>query len=276
MLRRLSSPASFRRSGCWAPWLRAGAAALVLILSANAEASDAGWRPLFNGHNLDGWIPKINHHPLGDNRHQTFTVSDGILHVGYDHYPQFYDEFAHLIYHQPFTSYRLRMDYRFIGVDTPGGPPWSKRNSGVMIFGQAPRGIGVDQPFPVSIEIQLLNGTDDSPRTTGNICTPGTTVDIDGKRAASHCTLSVSRPYSGEQWVHLEIEARAGGETIVEVDGVEVSRFTAPALDPTDLRAMPLFLARHGNDATLREGYIALQGEGHPIDFRNIAIMPLN
>jgi hypothetical protein len=247
----------------------------LALLAMAAGPADDGWKPIFNGHDLDGWIPKINHHEVGDNAHRTFEARDGILHVQYRHYPRFFDEFAHLHYKTPFASYRLRLDYRFVGQDTPGGPDWSKRNSGIMIYGQAPETIGKDQPFPVSIEVQLLNGTAAEPRTTGNVCTPGTNVSIAGNRVPGHCALSSSRPYTGENWVHLEIEVRAGGQTLVEVDGKEVLRFDKPQLDPTDLRAMPIFLSQGATDPTLKGGYISLQGEGHPIDFSNIAIKRL-
>ncbi|PZU60619.1 MAG: DUF1080 domain-containing protein [Sphingobium sp.] len=239
------------------------------------DVQEQEWRPLFDGRSLDGWVPKINHHPLGDNAHDTFRAGEGILHVAYDRYPAFFDEFAHLIYRKPFSSYRLRLDYRFVGVDTPGGPPWSKRNSGVMIYGQAPEQIGIDQPFPVSIEVQLLNGEGAERKTTGNLCTPGTNVQVNGARVPTHCVVSVSRPYSGEDWVHLEIEVHAGGATVVEVDGVEVARFDKPELDPTDLTAMRLYLAGGAKEIGLRSGYISLQGEGHPIDFRRIEIKEL-
>lgn len=254
---------------------RALIALASLVALGNGQPDAAEWRPLFNGKNLDGWVAKVNHHPVGDNAYGTFSASDGILHVRYDGYPSFFDEFSHLIYNQSFSSYRLRFDYRFVGTDTPGGPPWSKRNSGVMIYGQSPEGIGRDQPFPISIEIQLLNGEDGGGRSTGNICTPGTNVEVDGKRVTTHCIQSSSRPYSGENWVHVEIEVRSGRSTTVEVDGIRVAQFDKPELDPTDLTAMPVYLAAGANSVALTSGYISLQGEGHPIDFRRIEIREL-
>lgn len=251
-------------------------ALVALTALGNAAPQASRWQPLFDGHSLDGWIPKINHHPVGDNVHRTFEAENGILHVRYDRYPSFFDQFAHLTYRHPFSSYRLRFDYRFVGTDTPGGPPWSKRNSGVMIYGQAPATIGVDQPFPISIEIQLLNGEGPDQKTTGNICTPGTNVAIDGKRVPTHCVLSSSRPYEGEAWVHVEIEVHAGSTTTVDVDGVRVARFDKPELDPTDLAAMPFYLAGGARTVSLTSGYISLQGEGHPIDFRRIEILDLS
>jgi hypothetical protein len=249
--------------------------AVAFIAAAVPAQAEEGWTPLFNGRDLSGWTPKINHHRLGANAHDTFVAEGGVLHVRYDKYPKFYDEFAHLFYKAPFSSYRLRLDYRFVGQDTPGGPPWSKRNSGVMIHSQAPETIGLDQPFPISVEVQMLNGEGAETRTTGNICTPGTRIEQNGALILQHCVKSTSRNYSGENWVHMEIEVHGARAVAATVDGVEVVRFEKPQLDPTDLRAMEVYLKRGGGDLLLDGGYIALQGEGHPIDFRNIEILKL-
>jgi hypothetical protein len=233
------------------------------------------WVALFNGKDLNDWIPKINHRPLGENYLDTFTARDGVLRVSYDKYSKFTDEFAHLMYRTPFSDYRLRLDYRFVGKDTPGGPPWASRNSGVMIHGQSPESIGLDQPFPVSVEVQLLNGSAGETRTTGNVCTPGTRVDFEGAPLKDHCRNSNSKTYTGEDWVHLEIEVRGSHSVRTEIDALAVLEFENLQLDPTDLRAMEIYL-KTGLSTALQQGYISLQGEGHPIEFRNIEIHGLD
>jgi hypothetical protein len=232
-------------------------------------AADSAWISLFNGRNLDGWIPKINHHELGENYLDTFTVRGGTLRVSYDKYKTFNDEFSHLIYSKPFANYRLRLDYRFFGTDTQGTPFWAASNSGVMIHSQPPESISLDQPFPVSIEVQLLNNA-----TTGNLCTPGTTVVIDGQPLATHCRNSKSRPYKAQDWVHLEIEVHGNRSIVHRIDGEVVLAYEQPQLDAVDLRAMEIYF-KAGQRVELSSGYIALQGEGHPIEFRNIEIMEL-
>jgi hypothetical protein len=251
------------------------AAHCLLVVCSAAQArsqtatSESSWVSLFNGRNLDGWIPKINHQILGKNYLDTFTVRDGAIRVSYDKYKVFNDEFAHLIYRSPFSSYRLRLDYRFFGSDTPGAPSWAAGNSGVMIFGQPPETIGLDQPFPVSIEVQLLNNS-----TTGNVCTPGTSIKIEGAALQAHCSNSTSRPFAGERWVHLEIEVKAGRLVTHRINGEVVLKYEDPELDPVDLRAMEIYF-KAGQRTELNNGYISLQGEGHPIEFRNIEIMKL-
>lgn len=238
-----------------------------LLAKEAPQPSQGKWVALFNGSDLNDWIPKINHHPLGDNYLDTFTVRDGVLRVSYDKYSKFTDEFAHLMYRTPFSNYRLRMDYRFVGKDTPGGPPWASRNSGVMIHGQTPESIGLDQPFPVSVEVQLLNGSEGETRTTGNVCTPGTRVDFDDVPLKDHCRNSNSKTYTGEDWVHLEIEVHRGRVKSI-IDGRVVLEFENMQLDPTDLK--------NGLQSKLAGGYISVQGEGHPIEFRRMELLVLN
>lgn len=249
---------------------------LLALTAVNSPAVSATneWMQLFNGRNLDGWTPKINHHALGDNYLDTFVVRDGVLRVSYDKYTKFTDEFAHLIYRQPYSNYRLRLDYRFVGKDTPGGPPWAVRNSGVMIHGQTPESIGLDQPFPVSVEVQLLNGVANEVRPTGNVCTPGTRVSFDNKLSTDHCRNSTSRTYTDDRWVHVEIEVRGSRHVSHTIDGQVVLAYDKVELDLTDLRAMELYL-KDGMRLELDRGYISLQGEGHPIEFRNVELMEL-
>lgn len=252
--------------------LLCGALTAPALAAAPAEGK---WRSLFDGKTLEDWIPKINHHPLGDNFRDTFRVEDGMIRVSYSKYPGFRDEFAHLIYKTPFSSYRLRLEYRFVGQDTPGGPPWAARNSGVMFHGQRPDTIGLNQPFPVSFEFQLLNGDGKETRPTGNVCTPGTTLTINGEPLRTHCAPSSAPTFSGSDWVKLELEVHGDRHVIERINDKIVLEYGGLKLDPTDLRAMELYLDTPEHNTELQSGYISLQGEGHPIDFRNIEIMVL-
>lgn len=251
---------------------------MVLALAALAgPAAAADWRPIFNGRDLTGWVPKINHHPLGENWRDTFRVEDGVLRVSYDRYDGFKDEFGHLIYRTPLSSYRLRLEYRFVGAQTAGAPAWAVRNSGVMLHGQAPETLGLDQPFPVSVEAQLLAGAPGETRPTGNVCTPGVTVAVDGVRRAEHCVNATSKTYPVGEWVRFEAEVRGGrlvrhavnGEVVMQYADVrlapdEYGRFGIPAAPLSALGAAPL-----------ERGYISLQAEGHPIEFRRIEVLEL-
>jgi hypothetical protein len=233
-----------------------------------------GWVSLFNGKNLDGWTPKITGHLPGENYADTFRVENGVIKVSYDKYGQFNGTYGHLFYKKSFSHYRLRVEYRFVGEQAPGGQSWAFRNSGVMIHSQGPATMRRAQEFPVSIEVQFLGGTGKGERTTGNLCTPGTNVVIDGKLVTRHCTASTSKTYNGDQWVTAEVECHGNGAITHFVDGKPVIRYEKPQLDPKDADARGLIDAQGGN-LMLREGFIALQSESHPIEFRKVEIMEL-
>jgi hypothetical protein len=256
------------------------AAALLLSLpgaprAAAPQATESGqWISLFNGKDLDGWTPKITGYPAGENFGETFRVEGGVLKVAYDRYDAFQGRFGHLFYKSKFGKYRLRIEYRFVGDQAKGGPPWALRNSGVMIHCQSPGSMRKDQEFPVSIEVQFLGGLGKGERPTGNLCTPGTNVVMDGKLITRHCTNSTAKTYDGDQWVTAEVECHGDGKVTHLIDGKPVISYEQPQLDPNDADGRKL-IDEAGGDKLLREGYIALQAESHPVEFRKVEILPL-
>jgi len=238
-----------------------------------ASVTQARWISLFNGKDLTGWTPKIAGYELGENYQDTFRVRDGLLTVAYDHYEKFDNRFGHLFYREPFSHYRLRVEYRFVGEQTPGGPGWALRNSGMMIHCQPPQTMGKDQSFPVCIEVQLLGGDGRNERSTGNLCTPGTHVVIDNTLIRQHCINSTSQTYHGDQWVTAEVEVH--GHRLIRhiVHGQIVLEYGQPQLDDGDADAQKLLKA--GADRMVGEGYISLQAESHPVQFRKVELLPL-
>jgi len=252
------------------------AVAFILAGGAASRADEPRWRPLFNGKDLSGWTPKIRGEKLGDNYGDTFRVEDGLLKVVYDpaKYPTFGEKFGHLFFAEPFSRYRLRIEYRFVGEQCPGGPGWAVRNSGVMLHGEDPAGMTLDQDFPASIEVQFLGGGPEGERTTANLCTPGTNVVYGGKLHTPHCTNSTSATYRGDRWVTVEIEV--DGDRVIRhsIDGKPVLEYEQAQLDPNDPHAKKLAEARDGK-LLLDRGTISLQSESHPIEFRRVEIMEL-
>lgn len=244
-------------------------ALLVWAVPSHSVAAEDGWIPIFNGKNLQGWTVKIAGRKLNDNYRKTFRVHDGVLQVCYDGYKMFDDHFGHLFYKQKLSHYRLRLDYRFIGQQTKGAPAWALRNNGIMLHCQSPQSMSKAQFFPVSIEAQLLGGDGQTERSTGNVCTPGTHVVINGQLITQHCIESISKTYAGDQWVTAEVEVNGHGSIVHYINGERVLQYEQPQLDPTDPDAQKLI--RNGV-LRLEEGYIALQAESHPVEFRNILL----
>jgi len=257
---------------------RSALALLVLGVSdppaVGEEASSPGeWKQLFNGKDLNGWTPKITGHELGENFGDTFRVEDGILKVRYDRYDGFGGQFGHLFYDGEYSSYRLRVEYRFVGEQIRGGPGWALRNSGMMLHGQSPETMRKDQEFPVSIEVQLLGGDGKNERTTANLCTPGTHVVMNDKLHTQHCTNSRSKTYHGDDWVTVEVEVRGDSFRHI-IDGQTVLAYTGAQLDGGDKDARRLLEA--GAAKELRRGTISLQSESHPVDFRKVELLVLD
>ena len=238
--------------------------------SVKADAQD--WIQLFNGKDLSGWTPKFRGFDLGVNLHNTFRVEDGLLKVRYDQWEKFNGEFGHLFYKDPFSYYLIAAEYRFVGDQVPGGPGWAIRNNGLMLHSPDPTTMMKDQDFPISIEVQLLGGFG-KPRTTLNLCTPGTHVVMNGKLHTAHCTNSTSETYEGDQWVRVEVLLH--GDELVRhiIDGKTVLEYTKPQIGGGS--AAPTDPAVKVDGTPLTGGYLSIQAETAPIDFRKIEVLNL-
>jgi hypothetical protein len=221
---------------------------------------------------------------MNDNYKNTFLVEDGMMRVNYKEYQNFDAKYGHIYYKTPFSHYRVRFEYRFQGNQVPGGASWNVRNSGIMLHSQSAASNGKDQDFPISLEMQLLGGLGNGPRHTGNLCTPGTIVDIDEKIQNAHCIDSKSKTYDGDQWV--KAEAIVIGSKVVHhlIEGDTVLSFQNPKIGGGFLGKPYNFATdkvKDGEEWTkkdgtlLGEGYIAMQAESHAIDFKNIELLNL-
>lgn len=250
---------------------------LLLILfgcrhSQNSTAPDE-WIQLFNGKDLNDWTPKISGYPTGENFGNTFRVEDGMLKVRYDGYTNFEEKFGHLFYKEKYSHYLLGLEYRFVGDQVPGGPGWAIRNSGAMLHSQDPETMMPEQDFPISIEVQLLGGNGTDERSTANLCTPGTNVVMNENLFTSHCINSGSKTYHGNQWVRVEVLVL--GDSLIEhfIEGESVLRYTKPQIGGGSVIHFDPAVKKDG--MLLHEGFISLQSESHPVEFRKVELFNL-
>ena len=264
-----------------------GLAALIVLsgcASRGARAPSSGgdpeareWIQLFNGRDLSGWTPKFAGHELGVNLNDTFRAEEGLLKVRYDRWTGFNGEFGHLFHERPYSHYIIAVEYRFVGEQVAGAGSrnaWAIRNNGIMVHSQSPQSMGRDQDFPISLEVQLLGGLGTGKRTTANLCTPGTHVVIDGTLVRAHCINSTSATFDGDQWVR--VEAMVLGDSIVKhiVNGDTVMTYAKPQMGGGNANnALPGVLEE---GKLLRSGYITLQAETAPIDFRKVELLNLS
>ena len=238
---------------------------------ANVDAGD--WIQLFNGRDLSDWTIKFTRHELGENLRNTFRAEDGLLKVRYDQWAKFDGEFGHIFYKDPFSYYLLAAEYRFVGEQVAGAPAWANRNNGLMLHSPHPRTMMKDQDFPISLEVQLLGGLGAGPRTTANLCTPGTHVVYRGQLHTAHCTTSTSQTHDGDQWVRVEVLVHGdellrhivAGQTVLEYSKPQMGGGAASPVDP----------AVKVDGTLLTGGYISIQAETAPADFRKVELLNL-
>ena len=246
---------------------------LIACAAAQNKPDEREWLQLFNGKNLDGWTPKITGYELGDNFGNTFRVENGLMKVGYEAYGKFNNRFGHIFYRDKFSYYIVAAEYRFVGTQAPGGPSWAFKNSGIMIHCQDPKSMMKDQDFPISIEVQLLGGPESGARPTANVCTPGTNIVMNGKLITQHCINSTSPTFRGEEWVRVEamvlgdstVRHFVNGEKVLEYEMTQIGGGSVTNFAP---HAKP-------DGMLLTGGWISLQSESHPIEFRKVELLNL-
>lgn len=225
------------------------------------------WVSLFDGESLEGWTPKFKGEPFGSDSLDTFRVENGVLKVSYDKYDQFDNRFGHLFYKTPFFKYKLQVEYRFVGDQVKGGESWAEKNSGIMIHCQDPETMDLYQDFPNSLEFQLLGGVTDSiARPTGSLCTPGTHVYMEDELVTKHCITADAPTFYGEEWVKAEVEVYRDSLVTHKINNKEVISYHHPVMDlPNQIEHL----------SPLQSGYISLQSESHPVEFKTIKIQIL-
>ncbi len=222
-------------------------ATLSLVLTLACAASPAlavdedGFAPLFNGQNLDGWV-NANCAP------ETWSVSNGVIHctgrpTGALRTPRQYENFI------------LEVEWRHL---SKGG------NSGVFIWGTPIAAPGV--PFLRGIEVQVLDhgyaesyekqtGKKSDWFTTHGDVFPihGASMKPFGRHHGDRSFPSEDRSKGTPEWNHYRIVC-TNGVLRLSVNGKEVSG---------------------GEDCNYRKGYLALESEGAPVEFRNVRIKEL-
>ncbi len=233
--------------------------------------SKSEWVSIFNGTDLTGWTIKINGYPLGENFGNTLRVADSILKIRYDAYgPEFDNRFGTVYFDKKLTDYRLKVEYRFVGETAPGAPSWGYRDSGIQFHGQPPATQKLNQAFPICLEYNFHGGDGTDDRPLGAACTNGMFITYIGEKNTTTCIpAEVSKTFHGDQWVTAEIEVKDGNITHY-VNGEEILRYANPTYNPENETAKMLM---NEGDTTVKGGYVSLQSNSHPIDFRKIELL---
>lgn len=250
-----------------------GLLGMFLSCSSPQNPDKEEWEALFNGVDLKGWTPKFTGYDLGVNYKDRFLVKDSLLSVRYASQDSFVGDFGHLFHEKKLSYYRIRATYRFVGEQLRNGPGWAVRNNGLMLQGQDPATMGRDQDFPISLEMQLLGGDGEHERSTANLCTPGTNVFIADTLYTPHCINSSSPTFDGDQWV--TVEALVLGDSLIRhiVGDMVVLEYTKPTIGGGSVSGYNESAYREGEP--IEEGYLSIQAETAPIDFKSIEVLDL-
>ena len=232
-------------------------------------AANDGWVKIFNGVDLTGWKAKITHYAYGDNYANTFRVQDGKLRVDYSDYQPYtwQGRFGLIYWEKPLKKYQLRVEYHFYGEQIPDPPDWGLRNSGVMIFGEDPAGVGKDVEFPRILELQMLAHDNKGNTSNGNLCPlNGASAIIGTTRQSGGCVGSTSKPFAqnplfqNDDWIKVLVDVDPAGPTKLYFDG------------DNDGNPVLVFTQPQAGGVALTGGYLALQSESFPVEFRNIEL----
>lgn len=234
-----------------------------------AGAGD-GWVKIFNGVDLTGWSPLIHKSAYQVDTYQTFRAdpANQVLRVTYDDYPNgSFDERCGLLYYDKYlTNYRVRLTYRFREPQAQNPVGWGKNNTGLMIFATDPASVTGDPMFPPLIEIQLLGTPSSGGTNNANLCQPGgmTVQMLHGQPTpGGNCHDSKSGPAKpASEWVTIEADVQVSGETKV----YQHPDLTTPVLTISG----PML----GGQA-VTGGYLALQSESQPLEFKDIELKEL-
>ncbi len=233
--------------------------------------TETKWISIFNGKDLNGWTIKIPGYELGENFGNTLRVENGILKVRYDEYgPEFKDRFGTVYFDKYLSNYRLKVVYRFVGETATGAPTWGYRDSGIQFHGQPPTTQKLNQAFPVCLEYNFHGGNGTDERPLGAACTNGMFIEHNGQKNTTTCIAAdVPKTFHGNQWVTAEIDVRDSKITHY-VNGEEILSYANPTYNIENETAKMLM---DGEDSKVKGGYVSLQSNSHPIDFRKIELL---
>ena len=212
---------------------------LTICLAARTliAAEDEGFVPMFNGHDLTGWLP-CNVAP------ETFTVRDGMI----------------VTTGTPIGTLRTAKMYENCVIEFEWRHMKAGGNSGLFLWADGLPAVG--SAYARGIEVQVLDPGFDVPGKNQWYTTHGDLFPVNGAAltVAGRISPDGKRSFPAEdrtkpspEWNHYRIVAN-NGDISLSVNGKEVT--VAKAASP-------------------RKGYLMLESEGSEAHFRNLRIKEL-
>ena len=202
-------------------------------------------RSLFNGKDLTGWKVDVPHLDNNPDDKVPFVARDGML-------VSLGSPGGHLVHDEVNQNYRLEVEYRFAGK--PG-------NCGVLVHASTPRALY--KMFPKSIEVQMYH------KNAGDFWCIVEDITVPNM---------VKRRGPEKNWGITEGKAR---RILNLTDGSEKepgdwNRMVIECLNDQIKVWVNGDFVNHGSRCTARKGKIAIQAEGSEVEFRKLALTPIN
>ncbi|HEY9489744.1 MAG TPA: DUF1080 domain-containing protein, partial [Chryseosolibacter sp.] len=131
-------------------------------------------------------------------------------------------------------------------------------------------GVNFVNTFRAEGGLVLAGLGDGKSRPTGNMCSPGTEIVYNGQIYDGHCLNSSSRTFDKDKWVKAELIVHGDSAITHIIEGDTVLQYSKPTIGGGVVQGYDSTLWHPGRP--LKSGFIALQSEGQPIDFRNIQL----
>lgn len=198
-----------------------------------------GFKPLFNGKNLNGWYSFLKNKGKNNDSNQVFTVNDGLLKItGKD--------FGYIVTEKSFTDFHLVVEFKW------GEKKYPPRENAVRDNGICYYVVATDKVWPRSVECQVQEGD------CGDFwLIDSVTAIVDGVQQGPTKNTRVKKKTDSEkptgEWNRIEVIAIKGKCTHI-VNGVVVNEATG---------------------VSLRTGRILIQSEGAETYYRKIEIKEL-
>ncbi|MES2437752.1 MAG: DUF1080 domain-containing protein [Verrucomicrobiota bacterium] len=245
---------------------------LAAILSPLAAA---GWKPLFNGEDLDGWTTVLQDKKPGDDPDRFVQVRDGAIHMYADTDPEAKVPFGVIVHEQTFSRFHLSLEYRW------AEKKFAPRKNDLRDAGLLYHASGTGKVWPDSIEYQIQEGDsgdivflpkaaltwmrpdpDNAPEGQGD---PGMLPEDGGfpKDFGRSNFAYIGRfPVLDtlEGWNRVEVIVQADESAEHLINGKTVARLTN---------------LREKDGSPVREGKVALQLEGAELLYRDVRIREL-
>jgi len=211
--------------------------ALIVVLPGSFESS-------YGQKDKGGFVDLFNGQDLSgwynvNGAPETWSVKDGMIHCT----------------GKPICTLRTEKQYENFVLELEWRHLKPKGNAGVFIWSSEVAARG--QPFLRAIEVQVLEnayGNTDTHTTHGDIFPiHGSTMKPHGAHRGQRSFPSENRAKDSPEWNHYRIECN-DGVVRLQVNGKEVSG---------------------GSECNWRKGYLALESEGSPVEFRNLRIKEL-